>query len=481
MPIAKLILPFVRTPTNLIKFSIERSPFAPLLKEWRKDFAAKGARRDLAIAKSVVGTGLGLAIAEMAANGMITGGPPTDRGRESMMRANGWQPYSFKVGDKYYSYSRLDPFSTTIGVAADMATKYDGLSESQREDAAVMVVTSIMANLSNKTWLSGVSDMMEAINDPERYAAGFGKRLAGSLTVPTLGNQIARTVDPVARQRDGYGDAIANRVPGLSDNLFPVRNVLGEPIVSEGGVGPDILSPIWESTDRNDPVIEKLLKARISINKPQRDDMPAKDWDAYQEAVGRNARPALSALVLHPAFDGLQQGEQLKAVRKVMATARKDAKAELFGGNAPKGAGLTIGPQVASPIPKANAATSQPDKSDVYGTLVNSIPGVVATSGFRDRPYQEDMKRRGYNPADNSGHLDGSSLDLKPPPGKSMNWLRGRVRSIYPNAKLLDEGDHLHSTFPGWFGAPTLGNAKAAGLRNPNREAPPPPAGFVIQ
>lgn len=481
MPIAKLILPFVRTPTNLIKFSIERSPFAPLLKEWRADIAAKGPRRDLAIAKSVVGTGLGMAIAEMAANGMITGGPPSDRGRESMLRANGWQPYSFKVGDKYYSYSRLDPFATTIGVAADMATKYDGLSEGQREDAAVMVVTSIMANLSNKTWLSGVSDMMEAINDPQRYAAGFGKRLAGSLTVPTLGNQIARTIDPVARQRDGYADAIANRIPGLSDNLFPVRNVLGEPIVSEGGIGPDILSPVWESTDRNDPVIEKLLNARISINKPQRKDMPAKDWDAYQELIGRNARPALAATVLHPAWETVPPEQQLKAVQRIMKTAREDAKAELFGGKAPKGAGLTIAPQVPSPIPKANAATSKPDTGDVYGTLVNAIPGVVATSGFRDRPYQEDMKRRGYNPADNSGHLDGSSLDLKPPPGKSMGWLRGRVRSIYPNAKLLDEGDHLHSTFPGWFGAPTLGNAKSAGLRNPNREAPPPPAGFVIQ
>ena len=480
MPIAKLILPFVRTPTNLIKFSIERSPFAPLLKEWRDDIAAKGARRDLAIAKSVVGTGLGMVIAELAAEGKITGGPPSDRGRESMLRANGWQPYSFKVGDKYYSYSRLDPFATTIGVAADMATKYDGLSDGQREDAAVMVVTSIMSNLSNKTWLSGVSDMMEAINDPQRYAAGFGKRLAGSLTVPTIFNQIARTTDPVARQRDDYGDAIANRIPGLSDDLYPARNVLGQPIVSEGGVGPDILSPVWESTDRNDPVIEKLLKARISINKPQRDDMPAKDWDAYQEAIGRNARPALAALVLHPAFDGLEQGEQLKAVRKVMATARKDAKAELFGGKAPKGAGLSMAPQVPSPIGTANASTGQSVQNDVYGTLMSAIPGIQATSGFRDEGYQADMRRRGYSPASNSGHLDGSSLDLKPPAGKSMSWLKGRVSVLYPKARMLDEGDHLHATFLGWYGAPTLGNAKSAGLANPNREAPPPPSGFEI-
>ena len=472
-PILKLILPFVRTPTNLIKFSIERSPFAPLLKEWRADIAAKGARRDLAIAKSMVGTGLGMAIAEMAANGLITGGAPTDRGREGMMRANGWQPYSFKVGDKYYSYSRLDPFSTTIGVAADMATKYDGLSERQKEDAAVMVVTSIMANLSNKTWLSGVSDMMEAINDPERYAAGFGKRMVGSLTVPTVFNQIARTVDPIARQRDDYGDAIANRIPGMSDDLYPMRNVLGEPIVSEGGVGPDILSPIWESTDRNDPVLEKLLKARIKINKPQRKDMPAKDWDAFQEAIGRYARPALAAEVLQPAFDALTPEKQLKAVQKIMKAARADAKAELFGGVAPKGAD--------KPSPPKGFTTAATGKDDVYGTLLSEIPGVVATSGFRDEGYQSDMRRRGYKPASNSGHLDGSSLDLKPPPGKSMGWLQARVRSLYPKAKMLNEGDHLHTTFPGWFGAPTLGNAKSAGLANPNREAPPLPAGFVIQ
>ena len=42
---------------------------------------------------------------------------------------------------------------------------------------------------------------------------------------------------------------------------------------------------------------------------------------------------------------------------------------------------------------------------------------------------------------------------------------RNRVR---PDARLLPEGDHLHTTFPGWYGAPVLGGAAKAGLRNPN-------------
>src|SRR3546814_12732859 len=56
-PIFKAVLPFIRTPTNLIKFTAERSPLAPMVKEWRRDFAAGGARRDLAIAKVMVGSG----------------------------------------------------------------------------------------------------------------------------------------------------------------------------------------------------------------------------------------------------------------------------------------------------------------------------------------------------------------------------------------------------------------------------------------
>src|SRR3546814_375915 len=68
-PLIKAVLPFIRTPTNLIKFTAERSPLAPMVKEWRKDFMAGGARRDLAIAKVMVGSGVGAVFAELAAKG----------------------------------------------------------------------------------------------------------------------------------------------------------------------------------------------------------------------------------------------------------------------------------------------------------------------------------------------------------------------------------------------------------------------------
>ena len=43
--LAKVVVPFVRTPINLLKFATERSPAAPMLSEWRADFRAGGERR----------------------------------------------------------------------------------------------------------------------------------------------------------------------------------------------------------------------------------------------------------------------------------------------------------------------------------------------------------------------------------------------------------------------------------------------------
>ena len=107
-------------------------------------------------------------------------------------------------------------------------------------------------------------------------------------------------------------------------------------------------------------------------------------------------------------------------------------------------------------------------QADMVGELQSQIPGVRFTSGFRTPEYQADMRRRGYKPANNSGHLDGSALDMLPPAGKSLGWLRSQVAREHPDARLLVHDGHLHATFPDWYGAPVLGGAMNAGLVNPN-------------
>lgn len=332
-PWMKAFLPFVRTPTNLIKFAAERSPFAPMMKEWRKEFAAGGARRDLAVARMMVGTGVGMAIAELAAQGVITGSEPSDRNRKGLQYGGGWQPYSIKIGDTYYSYKRLDPFAITFGTAADIATLSNGMSESQREKGAGLLVASIMSNLASKTWVTGISDALSSLQDPERSAGRFVNRLVGSALVPTGVAQLTRTIDPVARETDDTMDYVQSRIPGLSDNLLPKRDVWGQPIVNEGGIGPDIVSPIWTSTDRNDPITQEALRVDATVSKPQRRDMTAEQYDKMQAVTGATARRWIGQLIASPEYKALDRDAQADAISDLMTKARKAAKANVLSGD----------------------------------------------------------------------------------------------------------------------------------------------------
>lgn len=490
---AKVVVPFVRTPINLLKFSMERSPAAPLLKEWRADFAAGGERRDLAIAKVALGTGIGTMFYTMAQEGQITGGYPPDSAKGRLMMADGWQPYSIKIGDRYISYSRLDPLSTTMGVAADMATLPENLSARQRESQSLMLVASIMNNLSNKTWLSGVSSLTAGLSDPQRNAENWLERTVSSFAVPAGVAGVARQIDPVAREREGVWEAIKARIPGMSDSLLPRRDVFGE-VVETDSLGPDFVSPFWQSKSKSDPVVAEMLRIEKSLGPPgkqftddgEKVDYPRDVYDRYEEISGRLTYNKLLGLIGTPAYMKMSDAQRRKAAGKAIRDARADARSVLddpayklpYKGASDMSASVT--PRDDPPPPPDGFEIEDSEAEDPLARLRSSIPGVNITSGFRDEAYQQDMRRRGYKPARNSAHLSGDSIDATPPPGMSMTELGVRVRKSFPGARILNEGDHLHITFPGWGLAPAIGNAERAGVVNPAL-VPPPPAGFEVE
>ena len=79
--------------------------------------AAGGARQQLALTKMSTGSAIMFAAIDLAFGGYITGeGPANSAQRQTIMRT-GWQPNSIKIGDRYFSYSRLDPIGITLGIA----------------------------------------------------------------------------------------------------------------------------------------------------------------------------------------------------------------------------------------------------------------------------------------------------------------------------------------------------------------------------
>lgn len=334
-PILKLFLPFVRTPSNIFKFVAERSPLAPILKEWRGDFHAGGARRDLAVAKMTLGTGFGMLVAQWAADGTITGSGPLDDNAKGIMRADGWQPYSIRIGGKWHSYQRLDPIASTMGVAADLATRTQYMTDTQADEAAMLVTASILSNMGDKTWLSGVSDLVQALTDPERYSDALVKRLAGSVAVPTIIAQTARTLDPVARKTNSPLDAIKARIPGLSNSLMPMRNVWGQEIRSEGGLGPDFVSPIWTKTAKNDPLDAEMLAIGAVFGPLPRKvggrDLSDTEYDQYQSLAGSMTEAEIRKAMMRPGWSRMSVDDRADEAEKIKTNVRKSARELLFG------------------------------------------------------------------------------------------------------------------------------------------------------
>ena len=277
IPSARVIMPFIKTPVNIMSYVGERTPLAPISKSIRDDIAAGGARRDLALARIATGSMIMAAAADLALSGQVSGGGPADPVLRQNLRNTGWQPYSIKVGDTWYSYNRLDPVGATIGMAADAAEILGQVGDdADAMDISAAMVVSVAQNVTSKTYLSGLSDFFEVMSssstDPEANntkAVQWIERLAGSM-VPTGVAQVERTLSPELSATQGIIDKWRSRIPGLSEDLPPRRNIFGEPIVLEGGIGPDIMSPVYTSSVKPDLVTDEIVRNRTRLTMPQK-------------------------------------------------------------------------------------------------------------------------------------------------------------------------------------------------------------------
>jgi len=298
-PVLKLIIPFVRTPVNIVKFVGVRSPLAPLAKSFRADLAAGGARRDMALSKMAIGSLVMMIGASLTAEGVITGGGPRNKSQRDAMRRQGWQPYSIKVGDQWYSFNRTDPLGMFLGLAADVTETMKYANDKDASEIATASVMALAKNLTSRTYLRGVSDLMNVLSDPDRYAESFFRRQGASFTPMTsLVANIERYFDPTMRATYTLMEQIISRTPGLSDSLPPRRNLWGEPIVLEGGLGWDFISPIYSSTIKDDFVNQQIIDNEVNVSMPRRSvgsgnfsiKLNGEEYDRYIVLAGKELK-----------------------------------------------------------------------------------------------------------------------------------------------------------------------------------------------
>ncbi len=269
-PAFRIVMPFVKTPVNIATGAISRTPLAPLLQSFRNDYRAGGARKDLAMAQLSLGSMVLATFGVLAAQGLVTGaGPKEPNVKREWLETH--QPYSLKLGDKWFSFNWAEPIGMVMGLGADFSSAAGHMDSLDAEDLAAALAGAVAKNITSRTWIRGAAESLHAISDPDRYAKTPLKSLAGT-AIPFSGlvGAVERTVDPTLREARTLLDQVISRIPGLSSTLPPRRNLWGEPIVLEGGLGPDLVSPIYTKSAKADRVSEEIVRNEISLSMPPR-------------------------------------------------------------------------------------------------------------------------------------------------------------------------------------------------------------------
>ncbi len=251
-----VLVPFRKAPWNILKDATHHVPGAGALasKEFRADWVAGGSRRAEVIGKMAVGTAFATATASFMASGNISGKRP-----KGAVMPDGWQPYSIKMGDTWVSYQKVEPFGTMLGTIADYCQIANHATEQDRDNMVGSVMVAMAANLSNKTYLQGLGDIVDLAEsgEPDKWEA-FARKFAATSALPAYLGQAAKEADPHTHQAWDLKEEVMRRIPGFSDELPPMRNILGAPVDHSNGTF--MVSPFALSKDTPEPVMKELSR-----------------------------------------------------------------------------------------------------------------------------------------------------------------------------------------------------------------------------
>jgi hypothetical protein len=347
----RYVIPFVNTPTQLVKIGAEYSPFG-----LTKLITAKGGQRSDILARSLLGsTGMAI-LASKYADGNITGGAPTNPAERDAFYASGKLPYSIKLGNEWVSFERLEPIATPLKWTAALMDVVKQNPGKPVDVVAGKMVGALARSLSDSTYFSGFSDLIDAIDDPERSAPKFLARIAGGF-VPRALTTAVQATDKYIRDPEGIIEQIESTLPFLNDRVHPRTTNYGEPALrSEGKQGiAGYFSPVDFNTAQVDPITQRLQQYRLpesfdanGVQIPARamlvgavgQDIAAyklnsDEGRSYQQYAGQATYNMLGKLFNDKIpydgkpFSALDEPNQVRAIRKTIADARQVGRAQV--------------------------------------------------------------------------------------------------------------------------------------------------------
>jgi hypothetical protein len=354
--VSHFVVPFVNTPTNIFKVGATMSPLGTFLaivdagralnqrakgnvEEANRLYSASRALDD--IVNQTVAWGVVIAISQLIRPDddddklpFITGTmqwKSTSKGERDIAYKVA-PPQSIRIGDRWYSYARLDPFATMLASIVDSMTVVN--SDKPADEKWATLAGQAANNLKDKTFLQGLSDLFNAIQDPGRFGSKWATNIATGF-VPNFVRQPLRAIDPNIRDTStpkdwGFWETIQHRIGAsiIPDMNIPAVDVWGNTKTKNTGSGPltdiplRLLSPVQSVSVKDADPLDVLL---LNYNRTHEDEPFAAT--APDRTVDRTINGVQYRVNLSDSEYNAMLREAGKAIRSTIGSKFDDAKA----------------------------------------------------------------------------------------------------------------------------------------------------------
>lgn len=352
---ARFIMPFRRTPSNILSTSLRYAPitgqlsFVSAARDWTKALADASitqaisdpkvlkAQREMIERFTKQGTGLamfGLG-AMLYKNKVLTGEFPTNTAEAEQWRLEGKQPESLLVNGQWVPISRISPYGGMLTMAAtalsyaeekgntpDLAGLGKTIAESPVKagaESARMVAKSVL-NQPMVTGPQGVLEYLTSRKEPEGTGIDLGS------FIPSVVSQSARA-EGVQRMPQTLEQEVTSRIPGMQKST-PVRlDIFGQPVEKAGGKLNVMLNPLPFTPDRRskDPLVAEMSRIGVSIGAMSK--KKGEDFGMYQyrqREAGKWVRQDLEGLLQSEEYRTATPDEKRRLMKRTVEDARTE-------------------------------------------------------------------------------------------------------------------------------------------------------------
>lgn len=327
----KYIVPFVNILANAANHAIDYSPAGYVRRvlpnadgQWfggrstlipHKNEVLTQAEKDDLIWRASVGTALMVA-AYMASDDddgwiEITANGTGDFRKNFELKENGWQEYSVRVGDKWYSY-QYTPLFFSLGYIGNIRD-FEKYRDEKISDEGVRTKLATAAgwtatSMLDMTALTSLNDFMSAAMDPrnEDKLGDFmqgAKRTGTAVLVPNAYNQAAKTFEsimdmPVKEvkgtklgdilQHTPWRDRYQDKVNALGETITPDQNFMLSTATSD---------PVWQLIAEKRMWIGVPAKSKVVLVDPETgvEKLPTpEEYHAYLVYRGQHIKQAIT-------------------------------------------------------------------------------------------------------------------------------------------------------------------------------------------